>query len=160
MIRLQIRLSKIGHTSLIFGIGADPVKRWFTLGTKSRMYNSGEFGATPISKYPRNEDGSILLNLTLLHDLPNGKVYIDQFNEYWNVFSGPKKDCHFRCNIARDRPHLTCLHCRYRKWVKGELPDMIRLRRYCIFDWVDKPNARLKNIIRKPLLTLAEILCH
>lgn len=124
------------------------------------MYNSDEFGVTPLSKYPRNSDGSILLNLSIFSHLPNGTIYIDQFNEYWMVFKGPKRDCHYSCNITHGRIHLTCLSCRYRKWYKGSIPDMIRLRRYCYFDWVDKPHARIKNIIRKKLLTVVEMLSH
>lgn len=107
---------------------------------------------------PHIKDGTLSLNLTPVLILSNSDIYVDQFSQLWQIFKGEKKDCHFRCNISKHRPHLTCLHCRYRLWVKGEIPNMIRIKSYAVYEWVDRPHYRLKNIIRKKLLCLVEML--
>jgi len=87
---------------------------------------------------------------------------------YWmRVTPGPRRKrahgpfalpCHTLCHFHMARPHLTCLHCKLRRVESGEMPDTILVELYTLAIWLDRPHARLKSWLLKPVLSIAELL--
>lgn len=107
----------------------------------------------PISKYADlviNEKGE-----TFTHYHFNG-VTVEQFGSH--KLGGLV--CQPLCGHRLDRFHASCLTCGYRKSWYGKMPRLLPIKMmYQVFIPRNVPLQKLKDVIRKKLLTLVEMTC-
>jgi len=73
---------------------------------------------------------------------------------WWNCWRKSRE----RCEKRLKRPHLTCFTCWMRRMHSGLMPINLRCREYRLLVWKDRPGARWKNRLIKPLMSLLESL--
>jgi len=61
------------------------------------------------------------------------------------------------CNLDLKRPHWTCMHCDSRKAYYGKgYHEHMRISTYILYIDENRPNAKLKGILLKKLLSVVE----
>jgi len=97
-------------------------------------------------------------------------LYLGGDGEYWYVCRPPRDfkrvrrllglPCQSLCGHSLRRPHLTCLKCRIRRVLNGDLPEAFPVGVY-LFTYVKGRRMEgAKNWLMKRLLSLAEFLAN
>lgn len=97
-------------------------------------------------------------------------VCVGEDGRFYQVWQLPKQvgqkvphgtlPCQDICGNKLRRVHVTCLTCRARKVLRGELPSYYRIGVYFLTWREDRTLARLKGLLLKKLLTFAELLAN
>jgi hypothetical protein len=71
-------------------------------------------------------------------------------------------DCwkHSPCGHKLRRPHWSCIHCRFRAVANGRLPRVIPVKPFTLFIRIGRKHERIKSILLKKALELAEFLIN
>jgi hypothetical protein len=93
-------------------------------------------------------------------------LVVREDGKFFQVFRTPKshkrispwtcwKQNHI-CKKTLHRPHLTCLNCRIRKYVSGEIPQSLQIAPYILLVQINRKGW--KKAVCKKLLSIIEFL--
>ena len=99
------------------------------------------------------------------------RYFTDEHGQAWLGIYVPKQftakkagplgmPCQTLCGMNLHRFHLTCSSCRLRRVWLGEMPNLIRVHVHGIAVWDDRPQARLKDVLLKKLISVCEWLAN
>ena len=109
---------------------------------------------------PLNEFSGLVFDLEgkfyqFIRPLPKTCKIENNGNDRMNLAPG----CRVICGKKIRRLHLTCVSCLYKMVWTGKIPNLIPMSTpYLLLNRTDRKFARLKNSLRKPLLSISEFL--
>ena len=96
--------------------------------------------------------------------------FADEKGQAWLAIHVPKHftakagmlgmPCQTLCGMNLHRFHLSCSSCRLRRVWLGAMPNLIRVHVHSIAIWDDRPQARLKDLLLKKLISVCEWLAN
>jgi hypothetical protein len=104
----------------------------------------------------------------IFHISEHSGIFAGEDGKYYQIFperpvmpetsknGGPR--CQSLCGRAMRRPHWTCLFCRIRRVAMGELPQVLEVGVYMLTIRKGRSHWRIKNILIRRLMNVAEFL--
>jgi len=97
-------------------------------------------------------------------------IYVDRYGRYYQHVVVPKAfkrkssafafPCQGLCGHNLRRPHFSCLFCRLRRVCFDKMPSLFEVRPYVLLIKRERRLRKVKDILLKKLLTLAEFLAN